>query len=472
MQYDSRYGVDTTRLSQLDSNTYDLGARIVLAGDLLQRRVYYPYHWWNEEVAPRETWESWYHPPTYHQTPLYVYFVAAVYALFGASAGAVGWIQGGLGAIAVLLVYAVGRRPFGRRTAAAAAIVTAVLGSLFIYDVVVLQESLQAFLLLLTAACFERALSTKSRARWWVASGASLGLAVLLKPNALPLLLLLLAWPLHPDLRKERYARRTAWILAGFVVVLLPVVARNVALGARPLAFTTRGPWEFVNGNASASTGVDWFPEATRETLLRGQARSIFLESQGSFTGAVLGALRTHAGQPLRFLWLQWKKLAAFFNAREIPNNLDDYVLRSRIPILAVTLGLWPLAPLSLLGIALSLRRFRERFVSLGFVAIWTLGSVAFYVLSRFRAPVLPFLALFAMAALAALVDLARRRRFTALGIALAALAALGAWTWPRGRIPGPEERALLYAQSLLEESRFPANLHLDPDLFALEAAR
>jgi tetratricopeptide (TPR) repeat protein len=472
IQYDARYGVDTTRLSQLDSSTFDVGARIVLQGDVLQRRVYYPYHWWNEEVAPRETWEGWYRPPTYHQTPLYLYFVAALYALFGSEPGAVRWMQALLGACVPLLVYSIGRRPFGRAVSLLAALWSALLAPLFFYDAFVLRESLFGFLVLVTAACFERALRSGAWPGWWVATGAALGLAYLAKEITLALIPVLLAWPLHPELRGGRFWPRTGVLVAGFILVLLPVVARNVAVGARPLVFTTRGPWEFVNGNASASGGVEWFAEETRGSLLRGQAKEIFLEAEGSFARAATATLRTHAAEPLGFLALQWRKLAAFWNATEIPNNVDFHSVASRVPILRFCPAYWPLAPLALLGLVLSASAFRERFAAFGFVLLLTAATVAVYVVSRFRVPVLPFLALFASSGIGALVTFARAKRWRALAASAAAAVALGIWTLPDRPQPGPQERAFHHARALLEESQFPWNFRLDADLARLEAAR
>ncbi|MBI1853883.1 MAG: tetratricopeptide repeat protein [Planctomycetes bacterium] len=471
LEYDARYGVDTTRLAQLDSNTFDLGARAIVAGDVFQRNVYYPYHWWNEAVAPRAEWESWYHPPTFHQTPLYLYFVAALYAIAGCVPAIVTWSQAIIGALVAVLVYAIGRRSFGRPVAAIAAIWTALLGSLFFYDVFLLRESLVGFVFLVTAACFDLALRRDARPAWWIATGVALGVAFLAKETALALFAVMLLWPLHPDMRGERYGPRTARLVAGFALALLPFAIRNVAVGAPVLAFSTRGPWEFVNGNASASSGVEWFPEETRRALLDGQAKAIFLRSRGSFSSAAAATLETHAERPLGFLSLQWRKLAAFWNGYEFPNNVDAYVVASRVSLLRWAPGFWPMGALAIVGLALSLRRFRERFVAYGFVTVIVFATVAFYVLARFRVPALPFLSLFAALTLVESWRFAAAKRWGALAATILAASVLSILTRPSRTAPGPSTCAILYAQSLLEEARYPQDLRVDAGVRALVTA-
>jgi len=136
--------------------------------------------------------------------------------------------------------------------------------------------------------------------------------------------------------------------------------------------------------------------------------------------------VRFITAHPLRWLWLLADKLAVFWNDFERPDNFSFYNFRRFSSLLAAPLPhlAW-VAPLGLLGIALSRSRWRDllpfHITLLAFVA----SALIFFTQARYRMPVAPILCLLAAHAGVSLVAAIRAKRFATLGWALPALALL-----------------------------------------------
>ncbi len=92
-----------------------------------------------------------------------------------------------------------------------------------------------------------------------------------------------------------------------------------------------------------------------------------------------------------------------------------------RLPLLAFGV----VAPFALLGMGWSIRRWRELFPLYAMVAVHLGAGLVFFVLSRYRIPVVPILTVFAAAAGVRLVSLLRRRAWRPVALALSALLVL-----------------------------------------------
>ncbi len=459
VHYDARLGLDTRRSPELDCNTFDVWARRIAAGDLLGRDMYHPWHWWAKEIAPVSVWDSWYGKTTFHQAPLYPYLAALAYAVFGADPDPMRRVQAFLGAVSAALAFLLARRFVPRAPALAAGVLVALSGPIVFYELNLLRENLLVLLNLVFLLATERAARSGS-ARAHFLAGLFLGASVLTKESQLLFLPVLLAAPYaHEALRSAARARRAALMGAaslGLVAALLPVFARNAVVGAPLLKLSTRGPEVIVAGNAASSDGVEWFPERTRGALLEGDARRILNEAEGSLVKTIALTLATHRENPLGFLRLLARKLDAFLNAREVPNNVDFPGFRAALPFLRVLPDFRWIGPLGLAGVFLALARRRARETSslLVFLAIATLSTVGFFIVGRFRIPYVPEFAVLGAIAVDSLLAFARERRRRALVLALLGLAALVAYEWPRGGTKSEARARFEIAGLLLDSGR------------------
>ena len=115
--------------------------------------------------------------------------------------------------------------------------------------------------------------------------------------------------------------------------------------------------------------------------------------------------------EPAAFLELKWQTFLLFWSAAEIPNNVamahegrESAIARLPFPLM---LDFSVLGSLGIAGLLFSLPRLRGHPARLSAVLVVGVGcaaTVAFYMLARFRVPLLPFLCIFAAYALNRLV--------------------------------------------------------------------
>ena len=116
-------------------------------------------------------------------SPLYVYFLAAVFAA-GGSLLAAQLVQIGLGAAAVGMLFATARHWFGERAALVAAGLAILTGVFTFNEVLILQSALDPFLV--SCALYALTRTMAGGGTWaFAAAGASLGLLALNRPNAM-----------------------------------------------------------------------------------------------------------------------------------------------------------------------------------------------------------------------------------------------------------------------------------------------
>ena len=135
----------------------------------------------------------------------------------------------------------------------------------------------------------------------------------------------------------------------------------------------------------------------------------------------ILGAeaLRFITAEPGRWLALELRKLALFVNAREVWNIRAIEVEREFSAVLRLPLLRYgAIAPLGLLGFALSARRWRALFPLHAMLGVYLAAALIFFVLARYRMACVPLLMVFAGSALVWSWDALRAAPLRALAIA------------------------------------------------------
>ncbi len=454
-------------LEMRDSALFD-----VLMGDT------YTYDRWAQQIAGGD----WYGNEVFYQAPLYPYFLAVNYKLLGYHVPAVRIVQALIGAASCLLLAMAGTRLLSRKVGVIAGLILAIYGPSLFFDGLIQKPVLAIFfttlLLFLLAQCMVRM-------RWWwlAATGAVLGLFALTRENALVLVPIVAAW-LVVHYRDRAWKQRLTWLGAlvlGLAVVLAPVGLRNMDIGGTFLITTAQMGPNFYIGNSPEATGRY---RALR--LARGDPR---LERQDATDLAeqALGRKLTAAevsqywmdrsldyllAQPGHWLRLMGKKCAMVINAREVIDfeaieaAMDESVV---LKVLGSVAHFGVLGPLALVGFCVTWSRRRELWLLYAIVLGVAGSTAAFYILARYRMPIVPVLALFAAAAIAHVTDHRTARRWM-----LAAPLVIGAliMNWPMGDQWDPraitwENVGIAYAQldqHELAEQQFRRVLEIYPD--------
>jgi len=333
--------------------------------------------------------------------PLYSYFLAGVYRLFGPDVGMVRTIQLAIGVGTTLLFYGLGRElgkdgNAGRWTGYLTGTIAALYGPQVFFEGQLLAPALT---LPLTAGALWCLLVAVKRSKPWllVAGGLLLGLACMGRPNLLVMLPAGLVWLLM----RIRPWRRI-WLSAGLLVVgvilgLSPSWIHNAVSGQGFVPVSSSGGHSFFIGNNPQATGGFHIPKGARidDSDHAAYRRSLTLLAERAaghdLTPAEVSAYWWHRGldfwaaHPGQVLWLSGKKLLLALNSVERPIH-HPYVFAEEVaPILGYLLSFGIVFPFAVLGVWFGRRRRAGVGLLLGCAGTYLLTMVAFYVADRYR---------------------------------------------------------------------------------------
>ena len=334
----------------------------------------------------------------FYQAPLYPYFLAVVYKAFGDSAAMLRFIQAVIGAGSCMLLAAAGMALFGEYGAVAGGLLAVYPPAIFL-DGLLEKSALVSFF---TIALLYLVSARHVRFREFLA-GVVLGLLSLTRENALLLVVPVLLWFVAGE--RLRWPAAAAF-LGGCALVLLPVGARNQAVGGEFLLTTSQfGPNFYIGNHAGArgfyeplvpghGSAADERDDAARlAAAASGRALSPS-EVSAFWTGRAVEFIRA---QPGAWLGQLARKLALTYNAVEIADTESQDVYAEWSPALRA------LAPFSFgvvlclaaFGVCMTLNAWRRLWFLYAIALTYTLSIVIFYVFARYRFPLVPVLLLF-----------------------------------------------------------------------------
>ena len=337
-------------------------------------------------------------PPSFYYQPFYyAVFLPLVFALSATSHWGVILVQVLIGAASVWLAGLLGARLFGRRAGLLAAGILALARFHIFFTPYMLLEVLQGFWYLLTAWLVLRAYQINSIRRWALAA-LGLALTVLTRGNSillLPGILLLIVWRNRHAGWKPLTSRAVLFVLLLYLPQL-PFSLRNLAHFHRWTGPSTAEEAVLALGNTpEAAPGGLEYTTAFQEWMRLADP------NQPNRTSVHAQILRWIRHEPLAWLELKFRMLLLYWDQAEIPNNIDfDHeAVSSRILHWPVLLDFRLFGALGLAGLALGLARWRRSPARLFLayeLAMGCLATVLFYVLGRFRLPLVPVIAIFA----------------------------------------------------------------------------
>jgi 4-amino-4-deoxy-L-arabinose transferase-like glycosyltransferase len=424
------------------------------------------YHQWGLRIAAGE----WIGNRVFEMSPLYAYLLGILYRIFGDGPAAPRLFQCLVASTVCALLVLVGRRHFGRAQGILAGAALALYGPAIFYDGQVMKTSFEiSFTALMSFALLRASRGAAGPRPWWLfAGGLLLGLTALMRENILVAAPIFFVWAIWP---REGFSPRKglvagAALTIGTILPIAPFTARNIAVAGEYVLITSLGGENFYTGNNPVASGrytpppfvrpdpryehEDFRREAARRAgreLTRREANSYWFDE----------GVRFILADPAGYLRLLWDKLTVFFNDFERPDNFAYENFRLFSPLLGAPLVhfAW-VAPLGLLGIGLSLRRWRELLPLHITLAAFVASALIFFTQSRYRMPVVPILCLFGAHAVVRLSGAVRGREWRMLLWSAPLLALLGIFvTGDPGNTPLFEaQNQALIAEMHLEGGR------------------
>ena len=338
------------------------------------------------------------------QAPLYPYFLAGLYKLLGFRYDWVRGIQMLLGSLTTVLVYLIGRRYLHPGPAFLCGLAAAFYGPFVFYEATFLRAGIFGFvaalcLYLLQLSADARSTPARPLRLLCVGAGLALAVGVLLRPNFLVFAIPATLWLYlerssrqePADVQNRIVSARGAAVLTliGLVLPLIPVIAVNSIRSGRLAFISANGPYIFFIGNVHDAPG--------HRTGITPYYRAVKASGPRESVDLLKEALKDIRQHPKDYLRLQLRKVKYFFASQELPNNLSYSMAGKLNPALSLAfLEFYLIFPAALLGLALSFRNWRPFSLLHLFIFCYLVATVAFYVLSRLRQPVLIPLIVFA----------------------------------------------------------------------------
>lgn len=374
-----------------DQVSYDALARSLLEGHGYSfTKNWYPF-------TPPNT-------PTAHWSFLYPLYLAGTYAITGYHPLAARLLQGAVGgALMCFLVYKIGRRVSDENTGLVAAGLAAVYGYFIYYNVALMTETFSIVLILLTLYLSIELKENPTPIRW-VGLGLSLGLAALLRQTVLLFAPFLLFW-LFMEL-KARGIRWWYFALPVFIIFLVisPWTLRNYLAYREFLLLNSNAGYALYASN-NPSLGTDWRNELVVVPVPEELAGKNEAQLDRALTKKGIESI---LADPNRYLWLTLNKTLEY--VRFWPSS-DS----SRISNLNRVLSFGLYLPFMILGVGLSVSRWRNFLPLYLFMVIHTGIHLLSWPSPRYRLPVDALLMVFAALTLIELAKQlkARRRRLS-----------------------------------------------------------
>ncbi|HID55446.1 TPA: DUF2079 domain-containing protein [Candidatus Poribacteria bacterium] len=345
--------------------------------------------------------------PYSYRPPGYPLFLAAVYAVFGiGDQTAVRFIQALIGAAAAVLVYLLGREMMGERSGIIGGLIWAFYPTAAAYTGYLYSETL--FMTLLLASLYLMVLGMKKGGRTgtlaFIGSGLLYGMAMLTREVLLTFVPFLMAWLIWQSSR-ERKTRIAQLILftAAVMTVLLPWTARNHSVHDHLIPISTNGGCNFYYGN-NPETPLQHSWEFSSMNDLKVRSQLFRLAGDDPVLRNRLGyklALRYILRRPDLFLLRFVGKIVDMWEVDRVPIGrirggyypwMSGFMRMGFIGLV----GVYYIAVVSFGGIGL-VRSPRDRWwwLTLIFLAGFSLILGLVYGHTRYRMPLMPFMALY-----------------------------------------------------------------------------
>jgi 4-amino-4-deoxy-L-arabinose transferase-like glycosyltransferase len=349
--------------------------------------------------------------PTAITPPLYIFFLAGLYKIFG-SPVAVRLVQALLGALACVLLYALGRRMADPTTGLVAGVIMGAHPLVAYLAGLHLTENL--FLLFVLLFILQSTVVARRPYPGAVFSlGLLVGLAALTRAVFLFFLPMLLPWAMSQwGWRASLSYRVVALAAAGAALVILPWTLRNYFVFHAVVPVQSNGGMVFWAGNNPLADGGMVWP--SRSTWTNGAPpddgmygwRNLSLSAQNRlYLRTALTWIGEHPRDYARLLGRKLARLYGFARANDAPAPKVPFAADLAQGVFLVT---------ALAGSVLAAPRWREVAILFLLIAFTNVSTLLFSGGTRYSLPMIPALIIFAAMAVTAVVSRSARVMETA----------------------------------------------------------
>ena len=367
--------------------------------------------------------------------PLYAYLLAFLFKAFNANLSFIYSLQFILGAVNCVLVYLIARIIFGRSSALFAGIFCSLYGLFIFYEGLLVYTSLSLFL---NSLFFLWLLNNQ----WLLGRknifflGLLLGVCAITQANTLAFGVPAALWALsraRPQFRQ--YSLNFGIFILGLGIVAGSVTLLNYLAEKDLVLIAGNTGFNFYSGNHPEANGTFYCPRGItpnqedmfRDSRVIARAASNRPLKTSEVSRFWFERARENIWQdPFRHLKLFGKKIVLLFSPAEPVHDVEFSLIKDEAGIFkAMWMDLRFILPLAFLGMLLAARHFKQAFLLYLGVAVFSLSIALFFVSARYRAALVPLLAVFAGFAASSLAGAWQAKSYRKFGLLAAALAAI-----------------------------------------------
>ena len=364
---------------------------------------------------------------TYFRAPLYIYYLAGIYKVFGTSLWVVRLFGIIPGLLAVVVTYFTAQKIFGKQTAIVAGLLHALCPIIYYFESELLLDSF--FMLLLQIGIF-------FFIKWWkddtvkhiLYSGIFIGLASITRPTVLVIAILIFVSIL---VIKKVTIKSLILFSVGIIICIAPVFIRNIVVADDPVLIASQGGINLYVGNNDSADGIsavlpeplgsNWHIQQINYLAEKETGRKM---SQGEISNFYTSkALKWILNNPAHFLSLFIQKLYHNISNREISNNRYLQQFFNVVPVLKYNfISFGVLFTLAIITLLVQIKKNKQVLFLAVLIILYIFVTALFFFSSRFRLPLIPFYIILASQTLVGIKILLAQKRayaFKIIGIAV-----------------------------------------------------
>ena len=377
------------------------------------------------------------HKGAFFRSPGYSYFLALLLFVTGKNLFLIKVLQAILGSFSVLLIYKIADIKFGKKVALLSGIISVCYPLFIYYNAMLLDTTIYIFLVLLilffsiklVPASSKQGMEKKPSTLLVLVIGLLVALSCITRPNLLLFvpfhifwMVVILVSPAGYRNFFDEFKHKWKAIVIRIIIYLLPIITiiglitlRNYLLEREFYLIATNGDLNFYLANnpdteytLNLRPGLEWEIFLQRPYVELGENISE-KEMQLYWRRKALEYIKRY---PFVFFLDKLFNLYKFFDGYEYREiQMYDYY-KNYSPIFRIPISFYIISPLAMIGIAFSIKRFREMGLFLLFLIVYAISVILFSVTSRYRLPAVPVLIMFASWTIIRLVDDVRKRDY------------------------------------------------------------
>ena len=390
------------------------------------------YYIWGREIAAGDILGN----SVFQKWPLYAYLLGFVFKFISSSISIIYAGQLLLGVLNCVLVFLIAKKFFGSGAGFIAGLLSATYGIFIFYEGLLIYSSLSIFLNSLWFLIFLHIKDRLGLARlFWL--GIFLGVCTVTQANVILLGFMCVFWVIYKEKMRPGVAlKNLSFFFAGVACILAVVASRNYLVERRFTLLTGNTGLNFFVGNNPQAGGLFLVPEfltPTAKGMLDESASIVRLEAGPQVKTKEISEFWFEKtvdfikDNPIVFTKLTLKKLLYLASPNEFIFESEWGYLRDSVGILKFLFtDLTLIMPFAFLGFFVNLKRWRSTiYLYLGIVS-FSLSILLFFMQTKFRLVLVPFLIIFASSGIYFLwgkiireKTLARKFLFIAIAISL-----------------------------------------------------